>query len=208
MKKVSAIIPAYNEEATIQSVIQVVLESGQIDEVIVVDDGSTDATAKLAGASGAKVISIPVNKGKGFALATGLKHTSHEIALFVDADLVGLQPHHIAELVNPVLNREAEMTVGKFQSGEFWTTLSQHITPFLSGQRALQKEAVSGFKNMEQLGFGVETALTLFFRKNNLPMKTVPLENLHHVVKERKFGFFRGFYLRMKMYWQIIRVFF
>ena len=208
MKKVSAIIPAYNEEATIQSVIQVVLGSGQIDEVIVVDDGSTDATAKLAGASGAKVISIPVNKGKGFALATGLKHASRGIALFLDADLVGLQPHHIAALVNPVLNREAEMTVGKFQSGEFWTTLSQHITPFLSGQRALQKEAVSGFKNMEQLGFGVETALTLFFRKNNLPMKTVPLENLHHVVKERKFGFFRGFYLRMKMYWQIIRVFF
>ncbi len=208
MKKVSAIIPAYNEEATIQSVIQVVLESGQIDEVIVVDDGSTDATAKLAGASGAKVISIPVNKGKGFALATGLKHASRGIALFVDADLVGLQSHHIAALVNPVLNREAEMTVGKFQSGEFWTTLSQHITPFLSGQRALQKEAVSGFKNMEQLGFGVETALTLFFRKNNLPMKTVLLSNLRHVVKERKFGFFRGFYLRMKMYWQIIRVFF
>lgn len=208
MDKVSVIIPAFNEAATISAVIKVVSASKMVDEVIVVNDASTDATALLASEPGATVISLPENRGKGNALAVGLKAAVHEVVLFLDADLVGITPQHIADLVLPVLNGEVKMTVGKFHTGEFWTTLSQHITPFLSGQRAIRKKVISDFKNMEQLGFGVETALTLFFRKNQLPMKTVLLPKLHHMVKERKFGFFRGFYLRLKMYWQILCVVF
>ncbi len=208
MDKVSVIIPAFNEAATIAEIVTTALASAMVDEVIVVDDASTDLTAKIAAGNGAKVLTLSENRGKGNAMAVGLAVAANKVVLFLDADLVGINQKHIADLVLPVLNGEVKMTVGKFHSGEFWTTLSQHITPFLSGQRALQKEALSGFKNMEQLGFGVETALTLFFRKNNLPMKTVLLSNLYHVVKERKFGFFRGFYLRLKMYWQILSVLF
>lgn len=206
MEKVSVIVPAFNEAATISKIVTVAFASALVDEVIVVDDGSADATAKLAADSGAKVLQITEIKGKGNAMAVGLAAATNKVVLFLDADLVGINPQHIADLVLPVLNNEVKMTVGKFHSGEFWTTLSQHITPFLSGQRALQKESIHGFKNMEQLGFGVETALTLFFRKNQLSVKTVLLRNLRHVVKELKFGFFRGFYLRLKMYWQIVRV--
>jgi len=208
LKKVSVIIPAFNEAATIAEIVTTAFTSAMVDEVIVVDDGSTDSTGLLAAGCGAKVIRLPENKGKGNAMAVGLAATSNSVVLFLDADLMGINPQHIDDLVLPVLNNEVKMTVGKFHSGEFWTTLSQHITPFLSGQRAIRKDAIHGFKNMEQLGFGIETALTLFFRKNQLPMKTVLMRNLRHVVKERKFGFFRGFYLRLKMYWQIIRVFF
>ena len=208
MKKVSVIIPAFNEAATIAEIVTTAFTSALVDEVIVVDDGSADATGLLASGCGAQVIRLPENKGKGNAMAVGLAATSNSVVLFLDADLMGINPQHIDDLVLPVLNNEVKMTVGKFHSGEFWTTLSQHITPFLSGQREIRKDAIHGFKNMEQLGFGIETALTLFFRKNQLPMKTVLMRNLRHVVKERKFGFFRGFYLRLKMYWQIIRVFF
>lgn len=206
MEKVSVIIPAFNEAATVSKIVTVAFASELVDEVIVADDCSTDETGLLAAGCGAKVIRLPENKGKGNALAVGLAAATNEIVLFLDADLVGITPQHIADLVLPVLDGKAKMTVGKFHSGEFWTTLSQHITPFLSGQRAIRKDAIRNFKKMEQLGFGVETALTLFFRKNHLPMKTVLLRNLRHVVKERKFGFFKGFYLRLKMYWQIIRI--
>lgn len=207
MEKVSVIIPAYNEHATISSVVKVVLASGLADQILVVDDGSTDSTSLMASNSGAQVIRLPENKGKGYALATGLKAASNEVVLFLDADLVGLNEQHIFTLVAPVLDNEVNMTVGKFYSGEFWTTLSQHITPFLSGQRVIRKEAIASFKKMDELGFGVETALTLFFKENKLSLKTVPLKNLRHVVKERKFGFFRGFYLRLKMYFQILKIF-
>ena len=206
MEKVSVIIPAFNEADTVSKIVTVAFASELVDEVIVVDDGSADSTRLLASGCGAQVIRLPENKGKGNALAVGLAAATNEIVLFLDADLVGINPQHIADLVLPVLNNEVKMTVGKFHSGEFWTTLSQHITPFLSGQRAIRKDTIGNLKNMEQLGFGVETALTLFFRKNQLPMKTVLLRNLRHVVKERKFGFFRGFYLRLKMYWQIVRI--
>ena len=202
------IIPAYNEAGTIAEIVTTAFASALVDEVIVVNDASTDTTAKRAAESGAKVLTLAENRGKGNAMAVGLAAAANEVVLFLDADLIGITTRHVDDLVLPVLNGDVKMTVGKFQSGEFWTTLSQHITPFLSGQRALQKEAVSRFKNMEQLGFGAETALTLFFRKNNLPMKTVLLTSLHHVVKERKFGFFRGFFLRLRMYWQILCVLF
>jgi glycosyltransferase involved in cell wall biosynthesis len=205
LNKVSVIIPAFNEAATISGVILVVSESKLIDEVIVVDDGSTDATAKQASKQGVKIISLPANRGKANAMVVGLREAVNDVVLFLDADLIGLQPQHIADLVTPVITNEVKMTVGKFHSGEFWTTLSQHITPFLSGQRAIRKDALTGFKNMEDLGFGIETALTLFFKKNNLAMKTVLLGNLKHVVKEKKFGLFKGFWLRLKMYSQIIR---
>jgi glycosyltransferase involved in cell wall biosynthesis len=208
LNKVSVIIPAFNEATTISEVIVVVLASELIDEVIVVDDASTDSTAPLATELGATVISLQQNMGKGNALAVGLREAVNDVVLFLDADLIGLQPQHITDLLTPVLNDEVKMTVGKFYSGEFWTTLSQHITPFLSGQRAIRKEAILDFKNMNELGFGVETALTLFFKRNKLLIKSVLLFNLRHVVKERKFGFFRGFYLRLKMYWQIVRIFF
>jgi glycosyltransferase involved in cell wall biosynthesis len=208
LNKVSVIIPAFNEAVTIAEIVTTAFASVLVDEVIVVDDASTDATAKRAVESGAKVLTLAENRGKGNAMVVGLAAAANEVVLFLDADLVGIAIRHIDDLVLPVLNGDVKMTVGKFQSGEFWTTLSQHLTPFLSGQRAIQKEAISGFDNMDKLGFGVETALTLFFRKNNLPMKTVLLTSLHHVVKERKFGFFRGFYLRMKMYWQILSVLF
>lgn len=207
MNKVSVIVPAYNEENTILQVLQVVAKSGLADEIIVVDDGSTDKTAKQAAVNRVSVISLPENKGKSYAMAIGLKQSAYEIVLFLDADLVGLQVQHILDLLHPVVNGEVLMTVGKFHSGEFWTTLSQHITPFLSGQRAIKKEALKNFKNMEDMGFGVETALTLFFRKNKMPVKEVLLYNLKHVVKEKKFGFLKGFYLRLKMYYQIIRSF-
>lgn len=205
MNKVSVIIPAFNEAATITGVILVVLTSQLVDEVIVVDDGSTDITAQLASKQGVKIISLPANKGKANAMFVGLRETMNDVVLFLDADLIGLQTQHIEDLVIPVITNEVKMTVGKFHSGEFWTTLSQHITPFLSGQRAIRKEALSGFENRKDLGFGIETALTLFFKKNNLAMKTVLLSNLKHVVKEKKFGLFKGFWLRLKMYSQIIR---
>jgi cellulose synthase/poly-beta-1,6-N-acetylglucosamine synthase-like glycosyltransferase len=202
---VSVIIPAFNEEFTVTNVLQTVIASQLANEIIMVNDGSTDSTGKIAEQVGIKVIHLSQNKGKGNALSVGLKHASGDVVLFLDADLIGLNPDHINALLQPVINKEVKMTVGKFYSGAFWTTLSQQITPFLSGQRAIEKKALQGFQDFEKLGFGVETALTLYFKKNNLKYKEVLLNDLTHVIKEKKFGFLKGFLMRMKMYSQILR---
>ncbi len=89
---VSVIIPAYNEEKWIGTTVSSVLESGFPCEVIVVDDGSSDNTSQILKTFGEsiKVISQPVNKGKGAALVSGINDASGEIVIFCDAHLLGL----------------------------------------------------------------------------------------------------------------------
>ena len=94
--RIAAIIPAYNEEKTIGDVLSVVTECKQIDQVIVVSDGSTDDTVKIARQfGGVEVVELMENRGKGGAMKAGLEHTRAGIILFLDADLIGLTGDHI-----------------------------------------------------------------------------------------------------------------
>lgn len=96
-KKTAAIVAALNEEKNIGNVLKVLLNSDVIDEVIVVDDGSTDKTADISRGEGAKVISLPKKggSGKGNAMVQGVKNTDAEVVSFFDADLIGLTEDHI-----------------------------------------------------------------------------------------------------------------
>lgn len=205
MNKVTLIIPAYNEAGTIANVIKVAKRSELIDEVIVVNDGSTDNTLSICEDNKVKTINILKNKGKGNAIWEGIKSSESEIFLFLDADLIGLNDKHIKILIEPVLLRETEMTVGIFKNGEYWTTLSQKITPFLSGQRAVRQEVMRSMTDFSKSGFGIETLLTIHVRKNKIAYETVFLKNLTHLVKEKKKGLIKGFLYRVKMYYEILR---
>ena len=101
--KVTAIIPAYEEEKTVASVIKAVQGCPQVSEVIVVNDGSSDRTGVVAGETGARVINLPSNTGKGGAIKAGYDSTEADCLLLLDADLIGLTPEHIRALLEPVL---------------------------------------------------------------------------------------------------------
>ena len=87
MPKVSVIIPAYNEEETVAKVVGVVKKVSFVDEIIVVNDGSSDNTEAEALKAGAIVINHSVNKGKGEALNTGYREAECDIIAFIDADI-------------------------------------------------------------------------------------------------------------------------
>ncbi|HPU95971.1 MAG TPA: glycosyltransferase, partial [Bacillota bacterium] len=73
--KVCAIVPAYNEGPRVAAVTSVLKKCSKIDQILVINDGSTDNTAEAAGATGVEVLSLPHNMGKGAAVARGISAT-------------------------------------------------------------------------------------------------------------------------------------
>ncbi|MDN5301901.1 MAG: hypothetical protein PWQ60_1415 [Thermoanaerobacteraceae bacterium] len=200
----AAIIPAYNEGKTIGNVLKVLMAMKDLDEVIVVNDGSGDNTATVARNYNARVVDLPKNSGKSIAVLTGVKNTQAEIILMLDADLVGLKELHVRELLQPVYSGEAAMTIGIFKNGRGATDLAQRIAPFLSGQRALKRDVFDKLEKYSVKDYGLEIALTLMAERENIRVREVELRNLTHVMKEEKRGLLAGFLSRIKMYWDII----
>lgn len=203
--KVACVIPAYNEENTIRNVINAIMDVEFIEKVIVVSDGSTDNTSKVAKDCGAIVLELHKNMGKGAALKAGFKCCDEDIILFLDADLIGLNPNHIIKIIEPILKNGAEMVVGVFKNGRFLTDLAQMIAPYLSGQRAVKRVLLEEMYDMDVNRYEFEAALTEMFKKRNYKISCVKLNDLTHVMKEEKYGFLRGSRERIKMYWQILR---
>ena len=96
--KISCIIPAYNEESTIRNILETLKKVRSIDEIIVVDDGSTDRTYKYAKSEGVKVARHKKNRGKGAAIITGFDRASEiaDWAITIDAD----GQHHPQDALN------------------------------------------------------------------------------------------------------------
>lgn len=202
---ITAIIPAYNEEKTIEDVIRAVQEVDMIKNIIVVSDGSTDSTAGRARAMGVNVIDLVSNVGKGGAMKAGIDKCNSEIILFLDADLLGLTKNHVISLLEPVVEDKADMTIGVFSNGRFATDLAQKLVPYLSGQRALKRDLIDNIPNMDITRYGVEVALTTCIDKGNIRIQEVELNDMTHCMKEEKLGLVRGFAARIKMYWDIVK---
>jgi len=200
---VSAIIPAYNEAATVGKVIDTLKEVASIVEIIVVSDGSQDATASVARRHGARVIELATNGGKGAAMTVGARAAREDILLFLDADLEGLTVAHVEALVAPLLAGSADMTVGIFSRGRSLTDLAQVVAPHLSGQRAIRKELFLAV-GAEKSRFEVEVLLTSEARARGWRVQKIPLANMTHIMKEEKRGLYRGVVARMGMYKDIL----
>lgn len=114
MARTLVIIPAYNEAETVADVIAAIHRLGPAYNVVVVDDGSTDATAAVAKRAGAEVIQLPFNLGIGGAMQTGYRYAlrnDYDVAVQCDAD--GQHPvHQIPRLVSRVLSGSADLIVG------------------------------------------------------------------------------------------------
>ena len=137
-KLVSVIIPAFNEEKTVAEVVKVCLKTPEVGEIIVVNDGSQDKTKErlqvFRDKDKIKVVNLPKNRGKGYAVAQGIKRARYDYLLFLDADLINLQSYYLSSLSWPVLNDQADMTIA---APSFYSPY--YLSWPLSGQRCLKK---------------------------------------------------------------------
>jgi polyisoprenyl-phosphate glycosyltransferase len=203
---VAAIVPAYNEEKTIGNVLIALQESAVVDRIIVVSDGSDDLTVNVVMQfENVEVIELLENRGKGGAVKAGLEHCEADIILILDADLIGLTNQHIEDLLKPVLEGKASMSVGIFEKGRVATDIAQKMAPFLSGQRALKRDLLENISDLDLSRFGIEVALHQYAEANKITVEAVQLPDLSHVMKEEKLGISKGLVARGKMYWEIIR---
>ncbi|NQU82923.1 MAG: glycosyltransferase family 2 protein [Parcubacteria group bacterium] len=200
--KLAVIIPAYNEQETIQSVIQkipVKIKGLSHQEVIVVDDGSTDQTAQLAREAVALVVSHTKNRGVGVAFTTGV-----DVALRRGADLVvtcdadnQFDPSEIPKLLEPILAAQADVVLGsRFSPGSVLSGIprvklwgNKFMSWFLSwickekfsdvscGFRAYSKEALLWTNLFGEFTYTHEAVLSLSFK--NLRIKEVPITTLY-----------------------------
>lgn len=205
--KITALIPAFNEEKTIGKIVTLLYAREDIDMVLVVDDGSADRTAELAENSGAIVLQHSENQGKGAAIQAGIDFVSTDLFLFLDGDLVGLKDRHITRLLEPVLAGNADMSVGIFNEGRFFSDLAQKITPDLSGQRVIKVDILQGIEDLKEVGYGVELILNRYVKSRG-KVEFIELTDLTHIMKEGKRGFLKGVLARAKMYWDLLKVLF
>lgn len=198
--RVAAIVPAYNEEATLTEVLSVLKATPTIDEILVVSDGSTDRTVDIARSMGLRTIHLRKNQGKGRAMSIGVAHTDAEILLFVDGDILNLTGDLLARLIEPVLSGRSDMNVGIRHRGRPINAIQERTGPLLSGIRCLRREIFEAVPESHREGFAIETALNWACEQLGCRKTTIVMYNLKHLVKEKKRGLVPGFRARYKMF--------
>ena len=171
---VSIVIPAKDEALSIAEVVRRLREAAQWHEIIVVDDGSTDATGTLAREAGACVIRHPYNKGNGAAVKTGARHASGEFVLIVDAD-----GQHFAEDACRIVARLGEFdlvvgarraatqaTLARRSGNAVLNALASYLTgrripDLTSGFRGIRRDVLREFLHLLPNGFSTPTTTTL-----------------------------------------------
>lgn len=198
----AVLIPAYNEATSIASVVRTAFEAG-LGPVLVVDDGSEDATAAVAQRAGAQVLKLATNRGKGGAVHAGALQLQSDVVLLIDADLTGLTAAHLRALAGPVMQGHADMSRGVFQGGRWSTTTAQKMVPHLTGQRAIRRDLLLALPGLQESRYGIEVVISEAARKKHWRTCDVPLEGVSQVMKEEKLGLVHGIGKRLKMYGDI-----
>ena len=186
---VSVVVPAYNEGTAIAGLIAALRAVAPWHEIIVIDDGSTDQTAREAAAAGAVVVRHPYNKGNGAAVKTGIRTATGEYVLIVDGDGQH-RPEDAARLVSRL--GEFDLVIGARSSSTQATharrfgnsalnglasyLTDREIPDLTSGCRAARREHLREFIHLLPNGFSTPTTTTLAFIKAGYNVAFEPVE--------------------------------
>jgi glycosyltransferase involved in cell wall biosynthesis len=201
--KVTFLVPAYNESATIGEVLTRIAQLDLDTEVIVVDDGSKDNTAEIARAHGATVIE-KANGGKGSALRAGIPAITGDIAVIQDADME-YDPFEVPALVQPIIDGVADVVLGSRLSGGrpqrvylFWHLVGNKFLSLLTnilfnttisdmetGYKAFRSEILKSL-DLKENKFGIEPEITGKICRKKLRIYELPISYYGRTYDEGK----------------------
>ena len=215
----AAVVPAYNEAGSIGAVVAEIRAADPELEVVVVDDGSTDATAELAGSAGATVLRLPYNLGIGAAVQTGLQYANeNEFDLAVQIDGDGQHDaRELEQLLAPIVSGEADIAVGtRFAGARFYRPsvarrlgialfaglvsliVRQRVTDTTSGFRAMNRRGIRLFASDYPHDYPEVEATVLVFR-HRLRMVEVPVAMRQRETGRSSITVFRSLYYMGKV---------
>jgi glycosyltransferase involved in cell wall biosynthesis len=214
-----AIVPAYNEEASVARVIEDIGAADPSFDIVVVDDGSTDRTGAVAEAAGANVVHLPYNLGIGGAVQTGIQYArdhDFDVAVQVDGDAQH-DPAEIPKILAPIIEGNADLVVGSRFLGEgeyeppatrllgirllarlVSVLVRQRVTDTTSGFRASNRRAISLFAADYPHDYPEVEAMVLVFR-HRLKLVEVPVHMRLRGAGESSITFWRSAYYMLKV---------
>jgi len=219
--KVSFIVPAYNEAATIGEVLERVHALGLDSQVIVVDDGSTDGTAEIAERFEGVQIVRQANRGKGAAIRAGIPLVEGEIVVIQDADME-YDPIEVPTLIEPIERGVADVVYGSRLAGGrpqraylFWHLVGNRFLSFVTGLlfNTTLSDMETGYKafrtdvlrslDLRENSFGIEPEITGKICKLRLRIYELPISYYGRSYAEgKKITWRDGF----KALWVLLRV--
>lgn len=194
---ISVVLPAKNESGAIGQTVTNIMQLGLVDEVIIVNDGSTDHTKEVAEQAGAKVVSHPYSKGNGAAIKTGARTATGDIIIFMDADGQH-DPQDIPRLLQKI-EEGYDLVVGARQKGSqaslgrgiangLYNSLASYMTEhkvedLTSGFRAVRAEKFREFLYLLPNGFSYPTTSTMAFFRAGYSVTYVPIHAAKRIGK-------------------------
>jgi glycosyltransferase involved in cell wall biosynthesis len=212
--RLSVVMPVYNEKATIREIVRRVLLMDLVDELLIVDDGSTDGTrailGELDGTERVRTFLKEKNEGKGSAVVIGIREARGELVLIQDADLE-YDPRHYPTLLRPIDEGLADVVYGSRFLGEarrpilFWNMVANKIltlvtnvlyntilTDMETGYKLFRREIVAGIP-IHARRFDFEPEVTAKLLKRKVRLYEVPIAfNPRDYSEGKKIGFWDG----------------
>ena len=195
--KVSIVLPAKNEAGAIGQTVRAIKQLNRVDEIIVVNDGSTDDTKSIAEQAGAKVITHPYSKGNGAAIKTGARNAIGDVIVFMDADgqhnpndifLLIEKIEQGYDLVVGARQKGSQASMGRGIANKLYNNLASYMSDhqvedLTSGFRAVRAEKFREFIYLLPNGFSYPTTSTMAFFRAGYSVTYVPIHAAKRIGK-------------------------